>query len=316
MAAVIFNIVMPLFGIMAAGYVAGRYRMLPDGGSEVLGRFVFVVALPALIFRNLAISDIAGNAQFIWKILISYYVGALAIMLLGIIIAQMVFRMGKAEQNIFAVGASHSNLILLGVPAVLILMGPKLVTPLVLVVGVHAMFMAILLTLVSHIRAGKAGDAPKAIWTSVVNQAKNPIFIALALGIIYSLFIQGEYSLPATVNAILKILGNAVLPASLFGLGGMMVRYKIGSQVPQAAAVSALKLVAFPVIVWLLAKHAFGLNTWAWAAAMMAAMPVGFNMHNMASRSQGGAALAGTTTALSTILSVVAVVALLYLQQS
>jgi len=307
-------LVLPVVVIVGLGYAAVRFDFVSQAANEGITKFVFVVALPALIFRNLVYSDIAGLSQFIWKILVSYYAGALAIMVLGIVVAQMVFRMGRAEQNIFAVGASHSNLILLGVPAVLILMGPKFVTPLVLVVGVHAMFMAILLTLVSHIRAGKAGDAPKAVWASVVNQAKNPIFIALLLGIVYSLFIQGEYKLPATVNSILEILGSAVLPASLFGLGGMMVRYKIGSQVPQAAAVSALKLVVFPVVVWLLAKQALGLNTWAWAAALLAAMPVGFNMHNMASRSQNGAALAGTTTALSTILSVIAVIALLYLQ--
>lgn len=312
----IFWSVMPVVVVVGLGYAAVRFDYVSQAANEGVTKFVFVVALPALIFSNLAHSNIAGNLQFIWKIIAAYYLGALAIMVLGIAVAHFAFRMGKAEQNIFAVGASHSNLILLGVPSVMILMSSKLGTtmPMLLVVGSHAMLMAILLTLVSHVRAGKAGNAPKAIWTSVVNQAKNPIFIALALGVIYSLFIQEQYKLPGTVNSILEILSDAVLPASLFGLGGMMVRYKIGSQVPQAAAISALKLAAFPFVVWLLANQLFGLNNWAWIAAMLAAMPVGFNMHNMASRSQQGAALASTTTALSTILSVIAVIALLHIR--
>ena len=307
-------LVLPVVVIVGLGYAAVRFDFVSQAANEGITKFVFVVALPALMFRNLAISNIEGNLQFIWKILLAYYLGALAILVIGIVVAQFAFRMGKAEQNIFAVGASHSNLILLGVPSVLILMGSKSVTPLLLVVGLHGMLMAVILTLVSHVRAGKAGNAPKAIWQAVVTQAKNPIFIALALGIIYSLFIQGQYKLPGSLNSILRILGNAVLPASLFGLGGMMVRYKIGGQIPQAAAISALKLVAFPFVVWLLANQVLGLNNWAWVAALLAAMPVGFNMHNMASRSQQGAALASTTTALSTILSVIAVIALLYIR--
>ena len=39
---------------MVAGYLAGRYKVLPDGSSAVLSRFVFVVSLPALIFISLS----------------------------------------------------------------------------------------------------------------------------------------------------------------------------------------------------------------------------------------------------------------------
>lgn len=311
----IFWLVLPVVAIVGLGYAAVRLDFVSQAANEGITKFVFVIALPALMFQNLSNTDIAGNLQYVWKILLAYYLGALAIMVIGIVVAQFGFRMGKAEQNIFAVGASHSNLILLGVPSVLILLSDKWGTPLLLVVGLHGLFMAIILTVVSHARAGKAGHAPKAVWQAIITQARNPIFVALGLGVMYSLFIRKQYGLPNAVNSILEILGDAVLPAALFGLGGMMVRYRIDSQLPQAAAISALKLAAFPVIVWLLAKHAFGLNNWAWVAAMLAAMPVGFNMHNMASRSQQGAALAGTTTALSTVLSVIAVIALLYLRQ-
>jgi predicted permease len=309
----IFWLMLPVVIIVGLGYTAVRFDFVSQAANEGITRFVFAIALPALMFRNLAISDIAGNMQFIWKLLTGYYGGAFAVMLLGIIIARMAFGKGRAEQHIIAVGASHSNLILLGVPAVLLLLGNPsgTVTPLLLVVGLHGLIMAILLTVVSRVRAGKSGELPNAIWQTIVNQAKNPIFIALVAGVLYSVFDLPD--LPATANRILRILGNAVLPASLFGLGGMMVRYRFAGQMPEAAAVTALKLVAHPLIVWFIAGPlVLGLNNWAWVAAMLAAMPVGFNMHNMASRSQQGAALASTATALSTLLSVVTVAVLLY----
>jgi len=306
----LFWLILPVVFIVGLGYAAVRFDFVSQAANEGITRFVFAVALPALIFRNLAISNVEGNLQFVWKILTGYYGGSLAVMLLGIVVAKFVFKKGRAEQHILAVGSSHANVILLGVPAVLILMGNRWAMPLLLIVGLHGMIMAILLTLVSRIRASQAGELPKAIWQTVLNQAKNPIFIALVAGILYSVFELPK--LPGTANTILRILGDAVLPASLFGLGGMMVRYRFAGQMPEAAAVSALKLVAHPLIVFLIANQVLGLNNWAWVAAMLAAMPVGFNMHNMASRSQQGAALASTATALSTVLAVVTVIALLY----
>ncbi len=307
----IFWLVLPVIIIVGLGYGSVRSGFVSQAANEGITRFVFAVALPALMFRNLAISNIAGNTQFIWKLLLGYYGGALAVMLLGIFIAKFGFGKGRAEQHILAVGASHSNVILLGVPAVLLLMGTGFVTPLLVIVGLHGLIMAILLTMVSRVRAGQAGELPGAIWQTFLNQAKNPIFIALVAGVLYSVFDAPK--LPDVVNSVLRILGNAVLPASLFGLGGMMVRYNFAGQMPEAFAVSALKLAAMPVIVWALTgPMVLGLNKWAWVAAMLAAMPVGFNMHNMASRSQGGTSLASTATVLSTLLAVGTVMAFLY----
>jgi len=305
----IFWQILPMVIIVGLGYAAVRFDFVSQSANEGITRFVFAIALPALMFRNLAISDIAGNLQFIWRLLLAYYGGALAIMLLGIVVAKFAFGKGRAEQHILAVGASHANVILLGVPAVLTLLGARWVTPLLLVVGLHGLIMAVLLTLVSRIRAGQAGELPRAFAQTLVNQAKNPIFIALVAGCLYSILDPGR--LPDTANSILRILGNAVLPASLFGLGGMVVRYRFAGQMHEAAAVSGLKLVAHPLIVWLIAGPVLGLNNWAWVAAMIAAMPVGFNMHNMASRSQQGAALASSSTVMSTLIAVVTVFALL-----
>ncbi len=307
----IFWQILPVVVIVGLGYAAVRFDFVSQAANEGITRFVFAIALPALIFRNIAISDVAGNAQFIWKLLLGYYGGALAVMLLGIAVAKFAFNKGRAEQHILAVGASHANVILLGVPAVLLLMGNRWALPLLLIVGLHGLIMAILLTAVSRIRAGQAGELPGAIWQTLLNQAKNPIFIALVAGVLYSVFDLPR--LPNTANDVLRILGNAVLPASLFGLGGMMVRYRFAGQMPEAFAVSALKLAAHPLIVWFLAgPMVLGLNNWAWVAAMLAAMPVGFNMHNMASRSQQGSALASSSTALSTLVAVVTVIAFLH----
>ena len=303
-------IVVPVVAIVLIGFVSVRFEFIGQAVSDGLSKFVFAVALPALLFRNLALSDIVGNLDFIWRVLTGYYVGALAVLLLGIVVAKYAFRMGQAEQNILAVGASHSNTVLLGVPAVLIVMANQFVMPLLLIVGLHGLMMAILLTIIARVRARKAGDIPKAIGQNFLAQAKNPIFIALVAGILYSVF--GLPAFYSEINTVLRYLGNAAVPLALFSLGGMMVRYKFSGHAPEAAAVSALKLVAHPFIVWVLAGPLLGLNNWALVAALVAAMPAGFGMHNMASRSERGGATASSTIVISTVLSAVAVVVVLY----
>jgi predicted permease len=50
----VFNVVLPVFAIMLAGYLAGRFRVLGEPSSEALNRFVYFVALPALFFISMA----------------------------------------------------------------------------------------------------------------------------------------------------------------------------------------------------------------------------------------------------------------------
>ena len=45
---------MPVFGIILAGYLCGRFRVLGEASSEALNRFVYFLALPALFFISMA----------------------------------------------------------------------------------------------------------------------------------------------------------------------------------------------------------------------------------------------------------------------
>lgn len=309
--------VLPLAIIAGLGYLTTRFGYITSGVIDGLSRYVFAIALPLLIFRNMANGDLSGNMGTAGLILLSYFGGALAVLILGLLIGKYLFGGGQAEQNIIAVGASHSNLVLLGVPAVLMILGPSRVAPLAIVVGLHGMLMAILLAAVTSVRAGKTGDLPSSIMHAIVTQAKNPIFIALVLGVAYDLIggAAGAPRLPDIVNSVIRTLSSALYPCSLFALGGMLVRYNFGNRIGEAAAVTALKLAAHPLIVWLLADPILGLSSsWTWVAVMLAAMPVGFNMHNLASRSKNAAGLAGTAILLSSILCPLAVITILYLR--
>ena len=52
--AAIVDVVLPVFAIMLAGYLAGRFRLLGDASSEALNGFVYYGAIPALFFVSMA----------------------------------------------------------------------------------------------------------------------------------------------------------------------------------------------------------------------------------------------------------------------
>ncbi|MGQ0664436.1 MAG: AEC family transporter [Pseudomonadota bacterium] len=48
------DVVLPVFGLILAGSLAGRFAILGAEGSEALNRFVYFFALPALLFLGMA----------------------------------------------------------------------------------------------------------------------------------------------------------------------------------------------------------------------------------------------------------------------
>src|SRR3954471_3888598 len=50
----IINVVLPVFAIIASGWLCGRIGLLGDGASQALNGFVYFAALPALFFAAMA----------------------------------------------------------------------------------------------------------------------------------------------------------------------------------------------------------------------------------------------------------------------
>ena len=70
----ILNVALPIFGVILAGYLAGRFRVLGVGATAALTAFVSTFALPVLFFGTLA-----GDGQ-------SAFFNLLYVLLLGLVL--------------------------------------------------------------------------------------------------------------------------------------------------------------------------------------------------------------------------------------
>ena len=131
--------VLPFFLIALAGYLAARFRYLSENLFDGLAQFVFAVALPVYLFRTLARTGLldrsAGNLV---EFLAIYFLAAAGALLIGMLVARFAFNASSGEQTRMGVSGAQSNLVLLGIPAVVLILDSQVLTPMLLLLACTA----------------------------------------------------------------------------------------------------------------------------------------------------------------------------------
>ena len=84
----VLNAVLPVFGLVASGWLAGRFRIVTQASSHALNQFVYAFALPAMLF----VAVYRGSLD---EILSGYF-------LLAVIVATVANAAGKAARSPYA----------------------------------------------------------------------------------------------------------------------------------------------------------------------------------------------------------------------
>ena len=105
----------PLFLLAGLGYALVRWLGWPKSVSDALTRFVFAVAIPAVLFRLM--SDFSRLPPVDARLLIAYFGGCLLVFVAGRAIAFRLFKMDGVQQSVFGVGGIFANNLLLGLPS-------------------------------------------------------------------------------------------------------------------------------------------------------------------------------------------------------
>jgi predicted permease len=305
----VLGAVAPFFAVVGLGVWAGRRGIVPISGAGALNAFTFRFALPALLARALWTLDVA--AAFDWRFAAGWAAAGLGLYALTAAGMRAAFGAGEGAGRgaVRAQGATIGNLGFLGAPLALALLGPEAAGPLAIALLVDLTLIIPLSIAWLEAARGREGGASalasgaRALGRSVAN----PFFLSIVAGAALSF---AEAPLPPALDRGLAFLGGAAGPAALFSLG-LTLAANPGIQRPaEAAAVSALKLVVHPALMWL-ALGALGVEGEARAAfVVLAALPVASNVFVIAQSFGTGARLAADAVALSTAASVATLSAL------
>jgi hypothetical protein len=296
----ILTVVLPVFLVIGAGYLATRLGLFASSAVDGLMVFTQNFAIPCLLFR--ALIDLDLGRAFDPGLLISFYSGAVLAFGLGVLGARRLFRRRPGEAVAIGFGALFSNSVLLGLPIMERAYGAAALAPNYAIISIHAPFCYLLgITVMEFARADGRGLAGtmRAVATAMF---RNALMIGLALGFVVNL---GGLAVPETVRGAVDLLARAALPAALFGLGGVLTRYALRASLAEAGMIASLSLVVHPFTTLLLATTAFALPAdMARSAVVTAAMAPGVNTYVFASMYGRGQAQAASAVLIGTALSV------------
>jgi predicted permease len=302
----ILNVVLPVFGIVLAGYLCGRFGVLGEASSEALNRFVYFLALPALFFVSMArvpVGDVF-NARF----LAAYVGGAAATALLAVGVGRLLFPNRLAATGIQGLAAIFANTGYMGIPLLVTAFGPAAALPAIIATVLNgAVIMAIGIFIV-EMDLSRGCGAGVVVMDALAGVAKSPLVLSAAAGIVAS---SAGVPMPEAVSRFCDILGAAAPPAALFAIGLFMVGRSMTAGLGETSWLVAHKLLVQPLIT---AALAFGLlpmdRVWTASAVTLAALPTGSLVFVLAQ--QYGVYVQRATAAIlvSTILSVVTLFAL------
>ncbi|MFT4012451.1 MAG: AEC family transporter [Paracoccus sp. (in: a-proteobacteria)] len=271
----IFLKTLPFFLLIGTGWLAGRGGFFPPQATAWLTKFVFYFALPAMLFRFAATLDLAElfDPQFV----LAYLAGSLTLWALAFGAARL-----RAEPLPAAAMQAHAaitgNTGFLGVPMLVVLLGPGAVGPVLMVLTIDMLVFSSLITLIVA-AAGRGRISFASLLPLGRGLVANPMIVSMLAGLLWSGL---ALPLPGPARDYMAILGGAATPGALFAIGASLTGRRADRLGP-ALGLSAAKLVLHPLAVGIAALWFFDVEPFA-AGAMIAAasLPVAGNVYILA----------------------------------
>ncbi|UFN47648.1 AEC family transporter [Roseomonas sp. OT10] len=305
----VFQIILPVFAIILLGYGARRTGRISPDGVRGINDFVFLLALPALLFEGAA-TNVSSAATL--GVAVAYFAAILPAYAVALLLARRLRRLRLADAGLFALDATYSNLAMVGIPIILAAYGPDGLRSLLTILAFHSLIMLPVATLVAEMGVTERVRPWPILRSTTLAMVTNPIILAVVAGTIWAQLLPPP---PEFLTRLLHMLGAAGPPAALFCLGASLTGFDVRRDWPDALLGTVLKLLALPVAVWLSARF-FGLDALGTAVAVTAAgMPTGANAFILARRYATGMGRSGATMLLASGLSVLTVSGLLLIFQ-
>jgi malonate transporter and related proteins len=316
----VLNALLPVVLLIAIGYLAGRAKLINASGVKDLSNLVFMVVLPALLFRTMAqVHPEAVNGAS----LLAYF-GALWLLFGGTMAVVGFTRRGA----VLALATTFSNTVMMGIALIGLAYGTAGLAVLLPIVSLHALVMLTMATIVLEFallrEQGSAGAGSgtaaqvqrPSVWGTVWQAARNAIIHPVPLPIICGLlFAQTGLSMPDVIDKPLQLLGQSFSPLALILVGITLSQGTALTHLRGALWISAAKNLLLPAMVaafgWALGLRGLPLAV----VTVTASLPIGANVFLFSQRYQVAEELVTASVAVSTVLALPTVALVMWLAQ-
>lgn len=238
------NTVLPVFLIVILGAVLGKNGMIDEAFTTTADRLVFRVALPVMLFLEVANADF--STAFDWTYLLLCICGILAIFGLGCLLVPL-FIKSDAKRGAFIQGIYRSNFAILAIPLAENMFGTQGSEKIAMMMPFAIFLFNVLAVIILSIYAPRQARQSfgRMLYTIARDILTNPLIIAVILAVPFLLF---DLSLPQVLTTSLNYLSNLASPLALLCIGANLKAEKLKGRWGLALTASLIKTVAVPAV--------------------------------------------------------------------
>lgn len=233
------NATMPIFLLMVIGFFLKRFNIISDNVTKDLNKFVFVIALPVLVFNELS----TENFTDIWDTYFVLFCFLVTLVSIAILLVICVCTNKISDKAEFVQASFRSSAALLGVGIAQNLYGRAGFVSL-MIVGAVPLYNITAVILLSILRPGdeENGLSKEVVIKTLKGIITNPIIIGIFLGFMWS--VLGLKRAPI-LDKTLNYVGGVATPLGLMALGASLEIKSFEKNAGTIIAATFFKLVGF-----------------------------------------------------------------------
>ena len=255
--------ILPVFAMLALGFIMGRFAWVKQDEAAVVNRIAFLVLQPPLIFMLLTSLDLSAVR---YDAIALYFLAEVLMFALTFTLARAVFRCETSEAFLLAMCVVFVNSLLYVGPISVLIYGAAGALPITVIVALDASVWFAFFIIGMELIQGSGGAK-----SALPRIAKNPVLITIAVSLALNL---AGAPIPEPIITASEFAGAAAAPMILFALGVVLSSHAI-TPTPVIAGISALKLFGLPLVVWAAFQLISPANPWADLYTLTASGPAG-----------------------------------------
>lgn len=288
------NATLPIFLLIILGKVLKTTKIINDEFTKTADRYVFRIALPALLFSDLTENNV-GSAFDGKYVLFCFSVTIFSIAVLWGLTEK--FMKNEEQKGAFIQGSYRSSAAILGLAFINNMYDSVGMAPLMIIgcVPLYNIFAVIILTL----KGDNGGKKPN-MKETFINVMKNPILLSILIVLPFALL---NLHFPSFVNKAIGSVANTATPLALISIGASFEGKKALKKMKPTLLASFIKLILLAGLFLPLAVFFGYRNQELMALLVMLGSPTTVSSYIMAKNTGNDGILTSSIIVLTTLLS-------------
>ena len=278
----IFLLISPVFILIILGNILRRVGVPDISFWEVNDKLVYWVLIPSLLFHH--ISQIHLTSSMLYSYGVVILSGLFIVTIVAIFMGKLLGYSPESWSSILQGAARHNAFIALAIAGSLFGDEGLAIGAVFMLLYVPSINIVVISIMVSNLKQPGQTDTTKGIANIFIELIKNPFILAMIAGLFVSLIESDKLIIAHETSG---LLGSAALPIMLLTIGAKIKVRDLALKITPIVISNSLKLIAFPVIAYIVATSMGLSQLEVVVAVIFASVPTAASSHALAKQFGG-----------------------------